>query len=223
MHRILVRTAAALAFLIPSGLFAALEGPALVAGAATAAFPVACHLSGTVTFTPALTKAGTITTNKAAVTTTKIMDGTLTGCLSSDGNGAPTSGTIPTLTIATPATKLGKVNGVMQYAIGYCPAFASTATLKSLKGLMITVTWTGGAGGTSTFVDKTPGVVANTFNEVGFSFLGGLGGGSYSQKALNQITAYLDSTASGALATACTYGQTVAGATIDSSQSTAIL
>ena len=63
---------------LPATSFAVLGAPTMFAGAAAPAYPVACKMSATVTFNPPLTKAGTDTTNKAAVTTTTISGGSLT-------------------------------------------------------------------------------------------------------------------------------------------------
>ena len=226
IRRNLWRAAGAFAVLLPVGLIAALEGPNLTAGAAPPpSFPVACNLSGTVNFSPPLTLAGVVSGNSGAVTTTTITGGTLSNCLSAASAGAPSSGTIPTLTITTPATKLVglKVNKVQQYATGYCPAFAGTATLKSLKGLSITANWTGGAGGTSTFTVSSPSPAINFFAEVGFNFLGKMGTGSYAQKALNEVTAFLDPTSSEALGSGCSGHQTVTSAIVDPVHSVAVL
>ena len=212
-----------LAVVLPTAGLAAIAGPTMPAQAASPAYPVACKMSATVSFNPPLTKLGTDTTTKAAVTTTTISGGTLSNCLSAHPSGAPTSGTIPTTVITTPAIKATKVGKVQHYLIGSCPAFASTTTLKSLKGLAMTVNWTGGQGGSSTFTVKSPSPGINYSGEVGFVFSGKAVTGSYSEKALNQITAYLDAGSSAALASGCAANQTVTGATVDSSTSVAIL
>lgn len=223
--RNLLRASVAGAILVSSGLVAALLGPSLIASAASPAFPVMCNVGATVTFSPPLTKTGVVSGNSAAVESVTIGSGTLSNCVSADPSGAPSSGSIPPVTFTTPATKLigDKVNKVQQYAIGYCPGFASTSTFKSLKGLSVTVNWTGGQGGSSTFTDKSPSAAINSFSEVGFTFLGKEGGGSYAQKALNQITAYIDATDSTALATGCSANQTVSSVTIDPATSAAVL
>jgi len=208
---------------IPVTSFAVFGPPSILAGAATPAYPVACQMSANVAFNPPLTVAGTDTTNKAAVTQTLITAGSLTNCLSAAASGAPTSGTIPTLTISTPAIKAAKVGKVQHYTIGSCPAFASTNTLKSLKNLALTVNWTGGEGASSVFTVKSPSATVNGFGEVGFVFAGKAVVGSYSEKALNQVTAYIDFVHSGPLATGCAGNVTVASATIDPAHSVAIL
>ncbi|HUY22634.1 MAG TPA: hypothetical protein VMV22_09860 [Acidimicrobiales bacterium] len=215
----------ALALAVPVACVAAVTVPALQAGASLApAYPVVCKMSATVTFSPALTKAGVDTTNKAAVTSTTISGGTLSSCISADPAGAPSGGTIATTTIKTPATKSGKVGKVMHYLIGSCPAFAQAGTLKSLKNLALTVSWSGGQGGSSTFTVKKAEPAINDSGEVGFAFSGKAVLGSYSEKALNQITAYLaPPSTSTALATGCSGNQVVTGATVDTSFSVAVL
>ena len=208
---------------VPATIVATLTVPPMLAGAATPSYPVVCTMSATVSFSPPLTKAGTDTTNKAAVTTTTISNGRLSNCESAASAGAPTSGTIPTLTITTAAAKGSKVDKVQHYTIGSCPDFASTTTLKSLKHLTITVSWSGGEGGTSTFVNKSAAAAVNSFGEVGFAFSSKAGPGSYSEKALDQITAYIDAADSTALATGCSANQTVSSVTIDPTHSVAIL
>lgn len=222
--RMLTKPLAALALLAGLGMAAVLTVP-VVAGASGASFPVMCNLSATVNFSPPLTQGGVQNGNSAAVETTTITGGTLSHCLSSDSLGAPTGGTFPTVTITTPATKLigVKVNKVQQYATGYCPSFSSPTTVKSLKGMVMNVTWTGGAGGTSTFTVKSPALGLNSSGEAGFILSGKQGPGSYSQKALNQVTAFLDTPDSIVIANGCPGGASVSSASIDGTTSTAIL
>ena len=78
-------------------------------------------------------------------------------------------------------------------------------------------------GGSSTFTVKKPSAAINYFGEVGFVFGGKAVVGSYSEKPLNQITAYLDATDSSALAGGCNLNQIVTGATVDPAHSVAIL
>ncbi len=214
----------ALAIALPTASVAAITAPTIDAGAAAPAYPVVCKMGASVTFSPPLTKTGTVTTNKAAVETTTISGGTLSNCESAASAGAPTSGTVSTLVIQSPATKGSKVGKVQQYLVGYCPGFASTATFKSLKNLAITVQWNGGEGGSSTFTVKSPAAAINEAGEVGFAFGGKAVVGSYSEKPLNQITAYLAPTsADTALATGCSANQSVSSVTVDSASSVAIL
>jgi hypothetical protein len=214
----------ALAIAVPTASVVAITSPTLIAGAAAPAYPVVCKMSATVTFSPPLTKSGTVTTNKAAVETTTISGGTLSSCESAAPAGAPTSGTVATTVIKSPATKGSKVNKVQQYLVGYCPGFASTATFKSLKNLAISVNWSGGEGGSSAFTVKSPAAAVNNVGEVGFAFGGKAVVGSYSEKPLNQITAYLSPTsADTALATGCSSNQTVTTVSVDPTYSVAIL
>lgn len=225
IRRNLLRGAVSLAFLVPTGLIAALAGPSLMASAAAPAYPVVCQLSATITFNPPLTPTGVVSSNSGATETTTVSGGTLSNCVSADPTAAaPTGGSIATLTITTPATKLigDKVNKVQQYATGYCPGFVSASTLKALKGLSITVTWTGGQGGTSTFTDKSPGGAVANSGEIGFVFGGKAVTGSYSEKNLNQISAYVDAADSANLLGACS-GGTVTTATIDPTRSIVII
>lgn len=197
--------------------------PMMFAGAAAPSFPVVCKVDGTVTFSPALTKAGTHTTNRAAVTTVTISSGRLSGCLSAAPIEAPSHGTFPTTTIRLKAVSLGRINGVKTYATGYCPAFAGTSTFKALKGLTFDVSWTPKADGASTFTTTKATPATNKNSEVGFVLNGKEGLGSYMEKPLNQITAFIDASDSSALATACAANQTVSSATFDASNSVAIL
>lgn len=223
-HRLLTRTLAVAIAAIPVAGITALVEPMLGADAAVVAYPVMCNLSATVGFSPAMTPTGTDTTNKAAVTTTTISNASLQGCLSSDPHGAPSSGTVAgTVSVRTPGTKTTKVGPTQHYATGYCPAFTSTDTLKSLKGLTLVVAWTGGAGGTSTFVVTKAFPAINLHGEIGFVLQAKQGPGAYSQKLINQITAYLDATDSLVLATGCKTGYTgpISTVVIDPAYSTA--
>jgi len=94
-------------------------GPTIFAGASsTPAFPVACKITGTVTFTPSLTRTGTVSSNKAAVTTMAITAGHLQGCLSAASATAPGHGTPLAQTIKIPTTKVG--TGAMPRATAPC-------------------------------------------------------------------------------------------------------
>ncbi len=210
---------AALALAVPVTGFAVFGTPSLFAGATAPAFPVACKITATVTFSPALTKAGTHTTSATAVTTVTVASGHLAGCLSAAPTEAPGHGTIPTTVFKIPATKLG----TRSYATGYCPAFDGISTLKALKGLKLAVMWTGGAGGTSNFTTKTATPATNKNSEVGFTLAGKEGLGSYEEKSLNQITVFVDAADSAVLSTGCSANQTVSSVTFDNSNSVAIL
>lgn len=194
-------------------------GVTVFAGAAPPAFPVACKIKATVTFTPALTRTGTLTTNKSAVTTMTISGGHLSGCLSAAPATAPGHGTVPDMTVNLRATKIG----TRRYATGYCPAFTGTGTLKALKGLTFDIAWTGGAKGTSVFTTRKATTASNTAGEFGFVLSGKEGQGSYPERSLNQITEFIDATDSATLVTGCAANQTVSSVTIDASNSVAIL
>jgi hypothetical protein len=210
------------ALALPLTGFAVLGTPMMFAGASAPAFPVVCKVAGTVTFSPALTKAGTHTTNKAAVTTVTISSGRLSACLSAAPIEGPGHGTFPTTTIRLPAVSVGRIGGVKTYATGYCPAFES-ATLKALKGLKLDVTWTPSADGSSTFTTKKVTTASNKNSELGFVLNGKEGLGSYMEKSLNQITAFIDASDSSALTTGCAASQTVSSVTFDASNSVTIL
>ncbi|MGD0380436.1 MAG: hypothetical protein ABSC30_10680 [Acidimicrobiales bacterium] len=217
----------AVALAAPITGFALLGTPGILAGASSPSFPVVCKVTATgdVTFTPALTKTGTLTTDRGAVTQTVISGGRFNGCLSAAPAGAPGHGDLPaTITIDTPATSLGRVNGARTYATGYCPDY-DAATLKALKGLTFTVTWTGGENGSSVFTTTKATLATSTGppGEVGFTLSAKEGLGSYAEKQLNQITVFFDGTDSAALETGCTADQTVGSATLDQSNSVAIL
>ncbi len=207
------------AFALPVTGFAVLGTPAIFAGASAPAFPVACKITADLAFSPALTKAGTHTTSAAAATTVTISSGRLAACLSAAPAGGPSHGTLPTLTVKIPATKLGP----RSYATGYCPGFISAATLKALKGLKLDVAWTGGEKLTSDFTVTKAAAATNTTPEIGFTLSGKEVAGSYAEKALNQITVFVDQADWAALDTGCSANQTVSSATFDNGNSVAIL
>lgn len=211
------------ALALPATSFLVFGGPTIFAGASSSpAFPVACKITASVTFTPPLTMTGTITTNKSAVTTMTITSGHWSGCLSAASSTAPAHGTPLDQTVSLPATKLGS----RRYAIGYCPMFNSTnsvKTIKSFKGLTFNVTWTGGAGGASVLVTSKTTTMTNIDGELGLVFAGKQAFGSYSEKALNQISEFFDASDSAALLTGCASNQTVTTATIDVANSVGIL
>lgn len=208
---------------LPATSFLVLGGPTLFAGASSApAFPVACKIAATVTFNPPLTMTGTVTSNKSAVTTMTITGGHWSGCLSAALATAPGHGTPLDQTINLPATALGS----RRYATGYCPLFSPTnslKTLKAFKGLAFYIAWTGGASGNSTFTTSSTATTTNADGELGLVFSGKQGVGSYSEKALNEITEFFDVTDSAALQTGCAGSLTVATATIDVTNSVGIL
>ncbi len=208
------------ALALPATALVAFGGPTLFASALSPSFPVACKVTATVTFTPPLTQAGTIGTSRSAVTTMAITGGHLSGCLSAAPATAPGHGTIADMTVNLPATRL---TGTRNYATGYCPAFTSAQTLKAFRNLAFDITWTGGASGTSVFTTTKAATANNTDGEFGFAFSGKEGLGSYAEKSLNQITEFLDATDSAAVLTGCAGALTVSTATIDVTNSVAIL
>ncbi len=210
------------ALALPVTGFAVFGTPTMFAGASAPAFPVACKITATVTFTPALSQAGTHTTNRAAVTNVSISVGKLAACLSAAPSEAPTKGTFPTISYNIPAAKLGKINGVNTYATGYCPTFAASS-LKALKGLPVDVTWTPAEAGPSDFTTTKATAATNKDAEIGFVLSGKEVFGSYAQKSLNQITLFLDSADSATITSQCSGAQTVSTATFDNSNSVAIL
>lgn len=208
---------------LPAASFLVIGGPTIFAGASSSpAFPVACKINALVTFTPPLTMAGTIGTSKSAVTTMTVTAGHWSGCISAASATAPGHGTLLDQTVKLPAIKLG----AKKYATGYCPLFNATnaaKTLKAFKALIFNVTWTGGAGGVSVFTTSKVTTMTNIDGELGLAFAGKQGQGSYSEKALNQITEFFDATDSAALLTGCAASQTVTTATIDLTNSVGIL
>jgi hypothetical protein len=207
------------ALALPVTGFAIFGTPTMFAGASAPAFPVACKITATVTFSPALTQTGTHTTNPAAVTTVTVSGGHLAACLSAAPTEAPGHGTLPTISFKIPAHKLAP----RSYATGYCPASTGSSTFKALKGLKLNVAWTGGAGGVSDFTTTKATLATNKDPEVGFVLSGKEVFGSYAEKSLNQITVFIDDADSAILNTGCSGAQTVSSATFDNSNSVAIL
>lgn len=205
------------ALLVPAASAIVVGSPAMLAGAAAPVFPVACKFTATVTFTPPLTMAGTVSTNKTATTTMLIQGGHFSGCLSAAPTTSPTKGTDIDQAVMIPATKLAP----RSYATGYCKGFLSAA-VKALRGLTFDITWTGPAG-TSVFVASKVSTTENTANELGLVLDGKQSQGSYSEKSINEIVEYFDSTTSAALNTGCALNQSVGSATIDVANSVAIL
>ena len=209
------------AFTLPVTGFAIFGMPTMFAGASAPAFPVACKITATVTFSPPLTATGTHTTSAAAVTTVTISSGHLAGCLSAAPIEAPNHGDFATTVIRFPATKLG----TRSYATGYCPAFNGTnvKTLKAFKRLTLPVTWAPTALGSSKFVVTKATPATNADSEVGFALAGKEVFGSYGEKSLNQVTLFIDKADSAILRTSCSGAQTVSSVTFDNSNSVAIL
>jgi hypothetical protein len=210
----------------PATSFLVFGGPTIFAGASlTPQFPVACKITATVTFTPPLTMAGTITTDKNAGTTMDVTGGLWNGCLSAASPTAPTKGVPAEQIIKLPATKLG----TKRYAIGYCSLFSPanvTKTLKTFKSLSFDVAWTKGAGGSTIFTTLKTAPTTNTdtpLPEFGLVFSGKQSQGSYPEKSLNEITEFFDGTTSSALQTGCSANQTVTTASFDATNSVGIL
>ncbi len=213
---------AVVALALPLTGFAVFGTPSIFAGAAQPEYPVACNVSGTVTFTPALTMTGTRTTNPAAVTTVSISAGKLAACLSAAPDEAPNRGDLPAAPLPTftiPATKLAP----RSYATGYCPGF-DLAAIKALKGFKFDVTWTQGTGGTSDFTTTKAASATNKDSEVGFSLAGKEAADNpYFEKSLNQVTLFIDAADSAILSSGCSADQTVSTVTFDKNNSVAIL
>jgi hypothetical protein len=211
----------AVAVALPLGFAAAVAGPQL-ASAGVVYFPITCALSGTVTYSPALSTTGTISTNPLATENTSVT-ASLSGCLSSNTIDAGTTTGSATLNISTPPVKGSLLNGIGKgnYATGRCSDFASAATLKALKGLSLNVTWSNqglGALGFTQFLGKGGIVASNgSTGEAGFEITTAYVAGDYLVKA-GQATAFLNNT--GAIATCATGGPSVSSSTIDGAVST---
>jgi len=207
---------AALVVAVGGGLAATLVGPASVAGAAGVQDPIMCNVSGTATFNPPLTQAGS-NTGKGSVETVTLTGFTESNCVSSSSSGAPTGGTIPATSIRVAATKVGSGKAT-QYLTGYCPGFASTSSLKALRKVTLTSNWSGGEGRSTQIETKKAGIATNNLGEAGFAIVGKFITGSYPLKPV-QITAYLTAAESTALAGQCATGP-VSSITFDGSTST---
>jgi hypothetical protein len=213
----------ALAVALPITSLAVFSESNLMASGAAPVFPVACKLAGTVSFSPALTKTGTVTTSASAVTTMTISSGHLSACLSSGPLGPPNHGDLPaSMNVSMRATRLG--HG--KYATGYCPAFLQSKTLKELKGLAFEITWGPTTFGASVLTAKDVTTASNTepgSPEEGLNFVAKEGSGAFAEKSLNQITMFFDTADDTALTTGCSGGQTITSLTIDSTDSVVIL
>ena len=210
--------AAALIIALPLSFVAALAGPTLLASAGGVQDPVMCNISGSATFTPPLTKAG-VNTGKGSTESVKLTGFSESNCLSSSSDGPPASGSIPTQTISIAATKVGS-GKTAQYLTGYCPGFASTNSLKALKGLTLTSSWSGGEGSSTSILTKPAGIAANNLGEAGFAVPAKVVGGKYPSKVA-QVIVYLTVDESNALGTFCAGGP-VGSITFDPSTSTVI-
>jgi len=208
---------AALAVAIPLGIGAAIVGPTL-ASAGGVQDPVMCNVTGTASFSPALTHAGE-NTGKTSVETVTLSGFSETHCLSSSASGAPSSGTFATTSVHIAATKVGS-GPTAEYLTGYCPGFASTNSLKALKNLTLTTNWTGGEGNTTAIETKSPTVASNNIGEAGFAIAAKYESGSYAAKVVQAIL-YLTSSETATLAGGCTSGS-VSSITFDGTTSTVL-
>jgi len=211
---------AAAAVAMPLSALAAVAAPQL-ASAGVTYFPITCALGGSVSYSPPLSYTGTAspTPNTESVVAT----GTLTGCLSSNSIDAGTTTGSTTLNISTPGAKV-KVGKVTTYYAGRCSDFASATTLKALKGLNISVTWSNqGLGGTGTTVMTSAGgaVASNaSLGLAGFNISTKFTSGDYLIKA-GQVTAFLDNTGTIAACAVTPTASPISGSNIVSSVSTA--
>jgi hypothetical protein len=217
-RKLLLGAAAALVGL-PLGVAAAIEGPTMFAAAGGVQDPVMCNITGTASFSPPLTNAGT-NTGKGSTENVTLSGFTESHCLSSDNSGAPSSGSIPPQTIHIAATKSGSGKSA-QYLTGYCPGFASPSSLKALKNLTFVSNWSGGAGGSTTITTKAAGIAGpNNLGEAGFAVPAKFGTGSYAAKVA-QVVVFLTAAETAALGSQCASGP-VSSVTFDSSTSTIV-
>ncbi len=216
-HRRFVTVSAALAVAIPLGIGAAIVGPTL-ASAGGVQDPVMCNVTGTASFSPPLTHAGE-NTGKGSVETVTLSGFSESHCLSSSASGAPSSGTLATTSVSIEATKVGS-GKTAEYLTGYCPGFASPNSLKALKNVALTTTWSGGEGNTTAIETKSPTIAANDLGEAGFAISAKYESGSYAAKVVQAIL-YLTSSETGTLAGGCE-STTVSSITFDGTTSTVL-
>lgn len=204
---------------MPLGVVGAMEGPSLIAGASAApAFPATCRISATVSFNPPLVAGGLSGPSEPNEVAT-VDNISLTDCLSSNGIGAPTSGTAAPVTITTAPAKAGKINKVKQFNTANCGSFASTTTLKELKHFSLTISWSGNSGTGQTLVSTKKATAAvGPGAEVGF-LLSGPATGDYATK-VGQSVAYVANDANGVNLLSGCAGGPVSSITIDSATST---
>jgi hypothetical protein len=165
-------TTLVLAIAVPAGLIATLTMPSETAWAVKKPLTgtITCNLgTTTVTFKPPLVASG-----KTKADVTKIATAALSGCTSSTA-GAPTSGTLKTNPITTPASKGGNL----------CSAFVTNSG--SAK-FMFTIKWSNGA---VTTVAKFVGASASG---TGFSLSGGKATGSFATPSGASATVAANST-----------------------------
>lgn len=200
-------------------LVAALIAPTTMSGAASAAYPVFCSVSGSLTFSPSLSSTRTLATPGSTEFT--VVSGTLSNCLYAGGTPAPTQGSF---SISLNTTE--KVRGhPTEYYTGDCGAFATIVS--AIRNSEITVTWTGDAedGGTTTMIPKK--IIPPASNQSGekqFSLLGNRTSvtGEYAEGTFAQITLSLNPASTTALSNNCANGP-VNAAMLDASSSVAAL
>jgi len=159
-----------LALALPIGTMAALSPVASAHKAPPN--PVSCHVSATVSISPALSVKGVLSSKGKTGTTTVHV--TYSSCTTATG---PASVAPKTLTILSAAAKdkAWKTDGNSKkgYYLGVCSAFASKTTAKSLgkavKNMLV-------AGGTLKGAKAAEGTVGA---EVGFNIIGTVKGGTY--------------------------------------------
>ncbi len=217
LRRKFVTVSAAVAVAIPLGIGAAIVGPTL-ASAGGVQDPVMCNVTGTASFSPPLTHTGE-NTGSGSVETVTLSGFSETHCLSSSSSGAPSSGTFATTSIHIAATKVGS-GKTAEYLTGYCPGFASSNSLKALKNLTLTTSWTGGEGATTAIETKSPTIAANDIGEAGFAISAKYESGSYAAKVVQAIL-YLTSSETGTLGGGCPSGS-VSSITFDGATSTVL-
>lgn len=195
------------ALLLPAGGLAAFQS---AAGAAKAPpDPVSCNISATVLFGSAsdkkgatfsqhpLTVAGLSEPSSAFYTGTEIT-ASVTGCTgSTNPPGNPTSGT-STFVFTSKAVKGGKTGsppgsakGTFWVDVCNSSSAVSSSTLKTLKSLSFSTTWTGGAAGTSSFKGHSASVIGNNEGEAGYSLSGTVKGSYATNKFAAQFNAFL--------------------------------
>jgi len=143
--------------MLPAGLMAVVanQGPA---GAGPVYFPIACSMTGTVSFTPPLSGVGS--SNTSPVNESTSVSASLGACLSSNPVDAGTTTGVVSFTVATAPIKV-KVGRVTKYSTGQCGVFVDLGRSfsKGLHGKAISATWSnqgaGALGGTIATVKST--------------------------------------------------------------------
>ncbi len=190
---------------LPIASVALLEGTA-VAKTAVGTGSVSCHLGGTVSFSPALTPAGTAA-SKEVVTVS------ISASQCSGGTPPQTSATITSKAIKIKGTKEGKTK-----ISGSCASFGTSAKTVSVKSKW---SWTG-AKPSKTLLSGLNETI-NGEGEVGFTTGSGSVSGSYGPSGSAAV--YFNTAGSNAIL-ACVAGSSpasVSSLTLDSSTSTATL